>query len=35
LLEAGCRTPEQMRMVDALCRFVEVATAEAATAGVA
>ena len=25
LLEAGCRTPEQMRMVDALCRFVEVA----------
>ena len=26
LLEAGCRTPEQMRMVDALCRFVEVAS---------
>jgi uncharacterized protein len=25
LLEAGCRTPEQMRMVDALCRFVEIA----------
>ena len=24
-LEAGCRTPEQMRMVNALCRFVEVA----------
>ncbi len=29
LLEAGCRTPEQMRMVDAMCRFVEVATAQA------
>jgi uncharacterized protein len=29
LLEAGCRTPEQMRMVDAMCRFVEVAAAEA------
>jgi predicted RecB family nuclease len=29
LLEAGCRTPEQMRMVDALCRFVEVANAQA------
>ena len=29
LLEAGCRTPEQMRMVDALCRFVEVAGAQA------
>jgi uncharacterized protein len=28
LLEAGCRTPEQMRMVDALCRFVEVAETE-------
>ena len=27
LLEAGCRTPEQMRMVDAMCRFVEVAGA--------
>ena len=27
LLEAGCRTPEQMRMVDALCRFVETAEA--------
>ena len=24
-LEAGCRTPEQMCLVDALCRFVEVA----------
>ena len=23
LLDAGCRTPEQMRLVDALCRFVE------------
>ena len=30
LLEAGCRTPEQMRMVDALCRFVEVAQDQAA-----
>jgi uncharacterized protein len=30
LLEAGCRTPEQMRLVDALCRFVEVAGAQAA-----
>ena len=30
LLEAGCRTPEQMRMVDALCRFVEVAATQAA-----
>src|SRR4029077_17756529 len=29
LLEAGCRTPEQMRMVDALCRFVETAAAQA------
>ena len=29
LLEAGCRTPEQMHMVDALCRFVEVAAAQA------
>jgi predicted RecB family nuclease len=29
LLEAGCRTPEQMCLVDALCRFVEVAGAEA------
>jgi len=25
LLEAGCHTPEQMRMVDAMCRFVEIA----------
>ena len=31
LLEAGCRTPEQMRMVDAMCRFVEIADLEAAT----
>ena len=30
LLEAGCRTPEQMRMVDALCRFVELAATEQA-----
>ncbi len=29
LLEAGCRTPEQMRLVDALCRYVEVAEAQA------
>ena len=29
LLEAGCRTPEQMRLVDALCRYVEVATEQA------
>ncbi len=28
LLEAGCRTPEQMRLVDALCRYVEVAGAQ-------
>jgi predicted RecB family nuclease len=32
LLQAGCRTPEQMRMVDALCRFVEVAYAQSAPA---
>jgi uncharacterized protein len=31
LLEAGCRTPEQMRMVDAMCRFVEMAALQAAT----
>jgi uncharacterized protein len=30
LLEAGCRTPEQMQMVDVMCRFVEVAAAQAA-----
>ncbi len=30
LLAAGCRTPEQMTMVDALCRFVETATIQAA-----
>jgi uncharacterized protein len=29
LREAGCRTPEQMRMVDSLCRFVETADAQA------
>ena len=29
LLEAGCRTPEQMWMVDAMCRFVEVAADQA------
>ncbi len=29
LLEAGCRTPEQMQMVDAMCRFVEVAADQA------
>ena len=28
LLEAGCRTPDQMRLVDALCRYVEVAAAQ-------
>ena len=33
--EAGCRTPEQMRMVDALCRFVEYAERQARSAGVA
>ena len=32
LLEAGCRTPEQMRMVAALCRFVEIARAQSARA---
>jgi uncharacterized protein len=31
LLEAGCRTPEQMRMVDSLCRFVEIAAVERRT----
>lgn len=29
LLEAGCHTPEQMHMVDAMCRFVEVAREQA------
>ena len=29
LLEAGCHTPEQMSMVDALCRYVEVAASQA------
>jgi uncharacterized protein len=28
LLEANCRTPEQMRLVNALCRLVEVAQAD-------
>jgi uncharacterized protein len=26
LLEVACRTPEQMQLVNALCRFVEMAT---------
>ncbi len=30
LLDAGCRTPDQMRMMDALCRYVEIAAAQAA-----
>ena len=25
LLQAACRTPEQMRLANALCRFVEIA----------
>ncbi|MBA3877275.1 MAG: nuclease [Anaerolinea sp.] len=29
LLEAGCRTPDQMRLVDALCRYVEAAVEQA------
>ena len=33
VLAAGCRTPEQMRLLDALCRYVEVAGAQAAEAG--
>jgi uncharacterized protein len=28
LLETSCRTVEQMRLVNALCRFVEVAEAQ-------
>jgi uncharacterized protein len=32
LLEAGARTPEQMRLLDALCRFLEVAAGQAAQA---
>ena len=28
LLEASCRTVEQMRLVNALCRFVEIAEAQ-------
>jgi uncharacterized protein len=34
LLEAGARTPEQMRLLDALCRFVEVAADQAAEVAV-
>ena len=30
LLDAGCRMPDQMRMMDALCRYVEIAGAQAA-----
>jgi uncharacterized protein len=30
LLEANCRTVEQMRLVNSLCRFVEVAEEQAA-----
>ncbi len=30
LLDAGCRTPEQMRMMDALCRYAEIAATQAA-----
>lgn len=33
LLAAGCHTPEQMTMVDALCRFVETAAAQALRRG--
>ena len=33
VLAAGCRTPEQMRLLDALCRYVEVAAAQAAEVG--
>jgi uncharacterized protein len=29
LLQAGCRTPEQMHLVDALCRYVETAQVQA------
>jgi predicted RecB family nuclease len=32
LLEAGARTPDQMRLLDALCRYVEVADEQAAEA---
>ncbi len=28
LLDASCRTPEQMRLVDALCRLVETASSQ-------
>ena len=30
LLQVACRTPEQMRLVNALCRMVEVADEQAA-----
>jgi predicted RecB family nuclease len=33
LLRVACRTPEQMRLVNALCRLVEVAEAQAARLG--
>jgi uncharacterized protein len=33
LLDVACRTVEQMRMVNALCRFVERAGGEGATRG--
>ena len=33
LLEAGCRTPDQMRLMDALCRFVDVAGDQTAGTG--
>jgi len=33
LLRVACRTPEQMRLLNALCRFVEIATPIDAVAG--
>jgi uncharacterized protein len=33
LLRVACRTPDQMRRVNALCRYVEVASAERSPAG--
>ncbi|HXG25248.1 MAG TPA: TM0106 family RecB-like putative nuclease [Candidatus Binatia bacterium] len=33
LLEAGARTPEQMRLLDALCRYLEVAGEQAGEVG--
>ena len=35
LLEAGCRTPGQMQMVDAMCRFVEIAAEQATPLAIA